>query len=71
MRRSRRVRAPCAAALSKALKVNVWVDTKPGASGVVDLAAVPKAAPDGNRLLYGFNQLVTFNLSEATPGLLD
>lgn len=50
-----------AAELSRALKVNVWVDNRPGASGILGTDAVAKSAPDGTTLLYGFNQLVTFN----------
>lgn len=50
-----------ASELSKTLKVNVWVDNKPGASGILGTDAVAKSPPDGTTLLYGFNQLVTFN----------
>lgn len=50
-----------AAELSKALKVSVWVDNKPGASGIIGTDQVAKSAPDGYTVLYGFNQLVTFN----------
>lgn len=50
-----------ASELSKTLKVGVWVDNKPGASGILGTDAVAKASPDGTTLLYGFNQLVVFN----------
>jgi tripartite-type tricarboxylate transporter receptor subunit TctC len=47
--------------LSKALKVNVWVDNRPGVSGILGTETVARSAPDGATILYGVNQLVTFN----------
>jgi tripartite-type tricarboxylate transporter receptor subunit TctC len=50
-----------AAELSRALKVNVWVDNRAGASGTLGTDIVAKSPPDGYTVLFGFNQLVTFN----------
>ncbi|WP_156909249.1 Bug family tripartite tricarboxylate transporter substrate binding protein [Ottowia thiooxydans] len=39
----------------------VVVENKPGASANIGAADIAKAAPDGYSILYGINQIVTFN----------
>lgn len=47
--------------LAEALGRNFVVDNRPGAAGIVGADAALNAPPDGQTLLFGFNQLMSLN----------
>src|SRR3712207_4982743 len=47
--------------LSERLGQSLFVENRPGASGIIGTEAAMNAVPDGATMLFGFNQLTTLN----------